>query len=311
MKNFFNFELTGKMIFPYYVWLYLAYIVLCVANVNYQVSVENMTDPSQVFTSEYFLLLGASFLYSLFAMFILFYIYREFVKALSFNGEVLMFEGKFNEYIMLNIKGFLLSIVTLGIYSCWYQRNIVRYIAGNTSYSNRKFKFNGTGGALFVIITAYIVISAILIVLLAFAKHQTFATIAIGIVMYLVFSALIYGINRWYINLSYDNNKIKMVKGGYIAGSLFIAQEIFFAVITLGLYLPAAIIRIDRYFIDRVEVRDEDDVVVATLGCDLNLVDDYLYFLGQMVFTILTFGIYGAWAMCNIYKRILGKSYIK
>ena len=65
-------------------------------------------------------------------------------QPFSFTAEE---RGEFAKTVLI---GFLLSIITLGIYSFWLAAAIERFIWGHTSIQNKKFSCTITGGTLFI-----------------------------------------------------------------------------------------------------------------------------------------------------------------
>lgn len=61
------------------------------------------------------------------------------------------YRGKLGQLFKIFIKGFLLSILTLGIYTPWFQVELRRYILGHTRFGNVEFEFTGRGTELFII----------------------------------------------------------------------------------------------------------------------------------------------------------------
>lgn len=59
------------------------------------------------------------------------------------------YRGDLKELMRNCIKWTLFTVLTLGIYSIWYQVNLRRYAVGNLRLGNQKFKFNGQGGEFF------------------------------------------------------------------------------------------------------------------------------------------------------------------
>ena len=80
---------------------------------------------------------------------------------------------------------------------------------------------------------------------------------------------------------------------------------------TVWLYLPAFMISVYKYYITRVDVKDESNNVTHRLGCALTIREDFLYIFGQILLTIVTLGIYSPWACCNIWKRFISKTFIE
>lgn len=309
MKNYFDFKLNGSTIFPYWVWIYLAYILMIILNIKSQVA--TAASPGTL-PKETFIYLGAYFVYLIVLVLMSFFIFKMGVKSLSYKKEALMFDGDYKKYIKINIVGLLLSCVTLWIYSCWWLKNITQFFADSTSYNNRKFRFNGSGLNLFGIITVTIIIISMVGVMAVFAGQTKSATIIFPIIIGLFcLTTYIYLIYRWFINFSYDNARIEMKEGGYVRGTLIVTQEIFFTLITLIIYFPIATVKIYNYFVRNIEIRDNDGNLTGTLGSDVKAGEMFLFIWGQFLLSIITFGIYTPWAMCKIYGQFINKTYIE
>lgn len=310
MKNYFDFKLSGSAIFPYYLPIYLLYIVLLITGLlSQQATLENPMNP---FTPMFFINQGSALLFWLVYTLFLFYICRIAISATSYKGESFVFDGELKKYVQINVVGILLSIVTLGIYLCWYSKNLARFFVGNTSYNNRKFRFDGTGITLFAIITISMIIYLFAFVGMAMFIRGSLIILAIvaGLFVFISLMAMIYLVYRWYIDLSYDNKKIEMIEGGHLKGVLYVSMEMLFSCITLFLYSPFALIKIYRYYANHVVVR-EDNEVVANFGCDINVLEEGWFIFKQLLLTLITFGIYLPWAECKIYEKLISKTYIE
>ena len=78
----------------------------------------------------------------------------------------LRFTGTGGELFGIFIVGFILTIITFGIYRSWYKVKKLKFLYGNTevltqSGSRFRINFNGTGGELFVINVLGIILSII------------------------------------------------------------------------------------------------------------------------------------------------------
>lgn len=308
MKNYFDFKLNGSTIFPYWMWIYLAYILMIILNIKSQVA--TAASPGTL-PKETFIYFGAYLVYLIVLVLMSFFIFKMAVKSLSYKNEALMFDGDYKKYIKINVVGFLLTCVTIGIYLCWWTKNVIQFFANSTSYNNRKFRFNGTGLVLFGIITATIIIATMIFTMVAFAGQMKSAIIIFPLIIaFLCITTYIYLIYRWHINFSHDNARIEM-KGGYVKGVLVVTQEIFFTLITLIIYFPIATVKIYNYFVRNIEIRDNDGNLTANLGSDVNAGEMFLFMWGQFLLSIITFGIYTPWAMCKIYGQFINKTYIE
>lgn len=307
MKNYLDFKLSGSRVFPYFLCIFLAYIAYMIIYV-YAATDTNPLSFAHLASIGFFLV------YLAVVILCLFYIYRLFLTSISYNSEALKFDGEYSEYLKLNAIGILLSIVTLGIYSCWYQKRLCDYFARSTSFNNIKFKFNGQGIILFAIITVFIVLIVMVAVLFAATHGNTknlmplLVLMTVGILMCAPFYYLIY---RWYIDLSHGTKKIAMKNGGCVSGSCYLLLQFFLILITFGFYYPAALIRIYRYFANRVEVRGEEGVLESKVGCDATMGQDFIFIFAQLLLTMVTLGIYYPWAMCTISERLITKTYIE
>jgi uncharacterized membrane protein YqhA len=75
-----------------------------------------------------------------------FYYIKLLIENMAFKDIHLKFEGSFGEYIGIVVLGIVLSIISLGIYSPWFIRDVNRFFASRTSYQERPFNFLGKGG---------------------------------------------------------------------------------------------------------------------------------------------------------------------
>jgi uncharacterized membrane protein YjgN (DUF898 family) len=89
--------------------------------------------------------------------------------VISVDGSkalTLKFTGTGGDLFVTFIVGYLLTIVTLGIYQFWFQVNLMKFTYGNTEVSTQngsrfRVNFNGTGGELFGIHLVGIIVSIV------------------------------------------------------------------------------------------------------------------------------------------------------
>lgn len=67
----------------------------------------------------------------------------------SWRGIYFGYRGDLVELIKMYVKGFLLTIVTFGIYGAWFAMDIQRYVTGHIRAGSVKFGFDGKGGEYF------------------------------------------------------------------------------------------------------------------------------------------------------------------
>jgi uncharacterized membrane protein YjgN (DUF898 family) len=107
-------------------------------------------------------------------------------------------------------------------------------------------------------------------------------------------------------NIKFKNYDIQW-ETSFWSSSAKIALEIFLSVITLGIYLPLAGLKLYQYFSERTIARSE--TCTKKFGYDIEPLNDFLFLWGQYLLAIITLGIYYPWALCKISDRILGKTY--
>lgn len=79
----------------------------------------------------------------------------------SFNQIRFRFTGRPGKFAIIFLKGYLLTIVTLGIYAPWFSAEMRQYMNRNTAIGNSTLDFDGKGGDLFVIYLKGIFLSII------------------------------------------------------------------------------------------------------------------------------------------------------
>jgi uncharacterized membrane protein YjgN (DUF898 family) len=75
--------------------------------------------------------------------------YRYRMAKTSWRGIRFGYNGDRKELIGIFVKGFLLTVFTLGIYGAWFSMNIRRYMLSNIKVGNAKFVYNGEGNDYF------------------------------------------------------------------------------------------------------------------------------------------------------------------
>jgi uncharacterized membrane protein YjgN (DUF898 family) len=74
--------------------------------------------------------------------------YKYDMTHTTWKGARFEYTGKGGEFIPLFMKGFLLSVFTLGIYLAWFSASVSRYLIGHTKVANISFRFDGKGSEL-------------------------------------------------------------------------------------------------------------------------------------------------------------------
>lgn len=117
----------------------------------------------------------------------------------------------------------------------------------------------------------------------------------------------IYFFYKWMVAISYKTYTISWQTNFWNSCGK-IAVEILLSLVTLGIYMPLATLRLYKYFTDRTVAASADRTL--TFGYDIDQLDDFLFIWGQSLLTIVTLGIYYPWALCKIWSRVMGKTYL-
>jgi uncharacterized membrane protein YjgN (DUF898 family) len=306
MKNYFDFTLTGKKLLPLWILYIVAFFVPYVYLVTQMRNVPHGQHPPLYFFPIVLVLLLAS-------LTITFFIAKLAIENIVFKGRALSFGGSFGKYIGTILLGFFLTIITIGIYLPWFMRNLHRFYVNNTSLNGNNFDFKGAGGQLFVIllltlIVPMVVMTTILSAVMISSGNTQPAGMWIGqVVMMVLMVPYMYFVYRWSINIGFKELLIKWETNAWEACGK-IAVEIFLSVVTVGIYAPLAILRLYKYFADRTVAKSTTNK--HSFGYDIDQLNDFLFIWGQILLTIITLGIYHAWASCKVTTRILRKTYL-
>ncbi|MBC7485340.1 MAG: DUF898 domain-containing protein [Cytophagaceae bacterium] len=163
---------------------------------------------------------------------------RYRLSRTSWRGIHFGYRGDRKELVTLFVKGFLLTLVTFGIYASWLSISLRKYIIGNIRFGNITFSYKGDGGEfLWLNFTNYFL-----------------SIITLGI----YFPWYMKNLTNYYIEnitLHQDGKKIKLKSsitgGGYFV--LFLGNALI-VLFTLGFGTAWATIRTLRYFASNVTV---------------------------------------------------------
>ncbi len=328
MKNYFKFNLTGNKLFPVWlVFMVLFLIPYIFVQFKLQSFKTNPHDPQAAMemVGEMFKWYGVMFVLLIVEYAILFFIAKLSIKSIQYKEESFSFAGTFGEFLSVYIPGFLLSIITIGIYSPWFTANIMKFFAQKTSYKSDNLEFKGKGSDLFLIILFTFIIPLIVLMFVigifafiagmkgAIPKNDPamspFAIFSAGITMFAILLMVIpylYYAYKWRVNFSYKGYSIQW-ETTFWSSAAKIALELFLSIITFGIYLPLASLKLYKYFAERTIAKSETSS--KKFGYDLESGSDFLFIWGQLLLGLITLGIYYPWAFCKISDRILSKMY--
>ena len=202
------------------------------------------------------------------------------VKAVSFNAHNsawrnvrFSFRGTTGQAAVEYVKGFLLSVVTLGLGMVWMNWNLKRFVFTNLSFGRHPFGFHAKVSdyywihiraslAMAAVIVPFMVVAAIASVVFASGASQTgtvVSTTALALVMNAAVLIAISYINVQIANLTWSSITV----GDHQLHAHQKVREVLWLQITnvvavlfsLGLAIPWARIRLHRYFLDHLKVR--------------------------------------------------------
>lgn len=300
----FSFKLKGKD----WIGLYLAALAFYgIPAIAIQFISRKMQHDPQNFTNIlYFFGLFAVMMFSL--LILITPIIKRFIENIYLGDNSLKYSGKISEFVLLNIGNLLLCLITLGIYFPWYVTKLWRYILGRTSYNGNKFIFNGKGLHLLGLLLATIVFPMILysIAISFFGKglNDKLTFIVVNqIIVILIMIPYIYWVYKWMMNIGYKNYLIKWETNS-IQSMVKILKEILLTILTIGIYYPVAVTKLYEYFIKLTTV-SQQEIKVYSFNAKYNYLNIWKIMWSQILLSIITIGIYGAWAYCRIAKLIV------
>lgn len=327
MKNYFKFNLTPNKIFP--VWItYMVLFLIPYIFVQYKIQglKAQPHDPQASLEMAGELLQWYSIMVVLILVEygILFFFTRLAIEAIQFKDKSFIFNGKLREFLKVLIPGFLLTIITIGIYSPWYLRNLINFYAKRTSFDENKFEFKGEGSDLFLIIlfTMIIPLALLFFIVMILAiiggfrglstdAEPTTITMYAALVVF-IFALLvipyIYYSNKWKINFKIKDYSIQW-ETSFWDSATKIAVEILLSLVTLGIYAPLASLKLLKYFGERTVLKSPE--TAKKFGYELEAKEDFVFVWKQLLLTIITIGMYYPKAICNVGSRIIDKVYIE
>lgn len=313
MKKYLQFHLKGEDIFSYFIIIVLICIIPAII----------LSIPSNAYLMEEMtfwrgLLFGIGGIAILAVILILaIYILKLVIGNVEYDDEKFNFSGEASEYVRLVFKGILLSIVTIGIYLPFFQRELMAFYIGKTSYRNETFQFMGKGGDLFVIFLFALIVPLVILALIfgfdysAERTLSSFKAYGINILETVIISPFLFLYYRWFVDIRYKNYYAR-IDADLIEGIGVVLLQTFIAAATFGIYFPVAYLKIYKYYLEKVRVKDDSDQEQKIeFGYDIDPTNDFLYIWGQILLTIITLGIYSPWAYCNILARVLGKTWVE
>jgi uncharacterized membrane protein YjgN (DUF898 family) len=314
MTRKFDFSLSARSLFPLFIAFHIPFLAL------YGVSI--FLSSRSALAGARGLELGLAYV-CLFGMLLLGWFFavpflRRIVPAVSLEGKRLDFTGKLWPFVGINLLGFFLSVITLGVYAPWYITRVSRWLAAHTSYDGRPWEFTGKGGRLFVILLLSLVLPLIVLVAViaiiavtaasrggpfSESSPQMLVTQLITFaVTLLIIPAYTYEMYRWYFaSLRVGDVSVEW-KTRFWPSVGMILLQIFLSLVTLSVYFPAAYVRLYRYFAARTRLQRGGSA--EAVGFEGGIGKGFGLIWGQTLLCLVTAGIYAPWAGVRIARWI-------
>jgi uncharacterized membrane protein YjgN (DUF898 family) len=225
----------------------------------------------------------------------------------------LIYHGTGGELLLIFLKNFFLTIVTIGIYSFWARTNVQKYNAANLEWAAERFAFHGTGKERFIgFLKAF---GLMILALLIFYIIQTLLLYIpipylAPIVGYLLFLGLFIGLlpfiivgNRRYFS---SRTSYRNLRFGFDGKSLEIAKiymkGLSLTFLTLGIYYPWFFAEKETY------LRSKTRYGNTHFGFDPDGKEIFFLYLKGIFLSIITLGIYAAWFIADIQNYIWNRT---
>jgi uncharacterized membrane protein YjgN (DUF898 family) len=307
MKNYLKFNLTGKKLLP----IWLLFLVFFISPYTLLIFKTKNIQPGD---NTFLFVFPLMILIVVISFILTFYFAKLTIENIVYKDKSLVFSGSFWKYFGVVLLGLFLTLITLGIYMAWFIKDITRFFVNNSSLESQNFKFQGKGGNLFVILLLTIMIPTI--ILSVFVAMYTLSnpdqvkwiTLIFQLIMIPIMIPYMYLVYKWLVNITYKGSNISWQTNFWNSCGK-IAVEMLLTIITVGIYMPLAFVRMYKYFATRTIVTNGGDK--QRFGYDIDQLNDFLFIWGQILLIIITLGIYYSWAYCKINGRILSKTYLE
>lgn len=158
------------------------------------------------------------------------------------------FAGRGDAFLWLSLENFLLSLVTLGIYSFWAKVKRLKFFFSNTSFQNHAFQFHGNGEELFFGFVKVMIIAAggffviALVTMLATSVLGDWVAYPIGIAVYAAYLllwrvAVVLSRRYRFSRTSYRSLRFSF-RGPLMDFVKMSAKDSALTILTLGIYFP-------------------------------------------------------------------------
>ena len=214
------------------------------------------------------------------------------------QGSQFAFNGKGSELALLLLKNILLSVVTLGIYYPWGKTAVRKYLWSRSSLDGHGFEYTGTGKELFLGYVKVLAFYLLFVGMQILAAENTNLSMALNLGVAITFMALLPFIlfsSHGYLTsrIRYRGIAFAIDKGKRTEICRVFYRDVFFSLITFGIYIPAASFNLFRGLINATSY--------GSLGFSNsgNTVEYFKIVWTNIFLSLVTLNIYQAWAFAR------------
>lgn len=312
MKHYFESTVDGRTFFKTYILFFIPILILSLLT----------SRPGGGMNSDPKLGLQLlSLVNSYLTMLLQFAFFAYLITTITHRNIGFPFTGSLGEFAPKGALWFFLTIITMGIYGPWFLRNYIRYLLENLSREGKQAGFLGQPGKLLTVMLLAIYLPIIILAIIfavwfiGSSGGNPAATIwraaVIGIIV-MIFVILIFTwfYFKWLINFEFSGYSIRFqAPWGRTAG--IVLGQTLLCLVTIGIYGPAAWIRIFRFVASNIVFEDGEERRRATFIFDGGVGEGFLLMWGQGLLSLITVGIYGSWAMARVSRWIIGNTGIE
>lgn len=208
---------------------------------------------------------------------------------------------------------------TLGLYLPWYYTRLLRYYMAHVEYEGTPVRFEGKPGALFkyfilgllLPLIAWVIAFSTVFVTATQYQQNNYTDIAntffllSGFVWLAIIPIIIpffYYLYKWMVNFTWKGTTFSW-NTNFWQSVFFITGQILLSIITLGIYIPGAMLSLWEHFAYRTVITKNGQPAGSFIFS--RQPGGFAYLWKQILLSIVTLGIYTPWAYANSIRYFL------
>lgn len=242
-----------------------------------------------------------------------FFAYSRIIKTLSLGDSKFGFRGSLYAFSGDFVKGCLLTLISGGLYLPALLRQTHAYLLHATEFKGHRLSFRGKAKSLYRIFALWLIIPILgfvgLLTLIAHTlaiKPPQWISPSVIPMLYAVCTVLfitalgpfLFFYVSWCCDFKVGTHRISLETQPDQASKV-IALQLALSAITLGLYVPVAILRIWDFLAKKTIVSD-GTAKTGSIGFTGNTLRGYTLLLGNALLCVITFGVWTPWGIASI-----------